>query len=100
MALGGSNEDSGVFVDSGVNIKDASQDICVAPQAEYVFELSTSGLAPSTQEFILWHATRPGIVGKIESIGFDPHCGGSLVEKMFWVGNYLAENASKSKTTT
>ena len=24
-------------------------------------------------------------------IGFDLHCGGSLVEKMFWIGNYLAE---------
>ena len=37
------------FEDSGVNIKDASQDICVALQAECVFESSTSGLAPSTQ---------------------------------------------------
>eukprot|EP00929_Paragymnodinium_shiwhaense_P000377 TRINITY_DN100623_c0_g1_i1.p1 TRINITY_DN100623_c0_g1~~TRINITY_DN100623_c0_g1_i1.p1 ORF type:complete len:507 (-),score=34.52 TRINITY_DN100623_c0_g1_i1:73-1593(-) len=67
----------------------------VVPNGEYVVEDSGHGLVPSMREFFLWHGTRLGIAEKIEKDGFDPRRGGE-VGKMFGVGTYLAENASKS----
>eukprot|EP00928_Gymnodinium_smaydae_P026540 TRINITY_DN20811_c0_g1_i1.p1 TRINITY_DN20811_c0_g1~~TRINITY_DN20811_c0_g1_i1.p1 ORF type:complete len:623 (+),score=50.09 TRINITY_DN20811_c0_g1_i1:185-2053(+) len=90
-------DDSGRWIeDAGFKIQDVTGELSVAPQAEYVLESSSSGLIPSTQEFFLWHGTRPEIAKQIESDGFDPRRGGSFVGKMFGVGTYLAEHASKS----
>lgn len=47
-------------------------------------------------EFFLWHGAPEGTIDAICRGGFDPRRGGANAGKLFGVGSYFAENASKA----